>query len=148
MVFVEEQQQVSFNTSECMQKWDEEISDDDGTCQYSVGYFGDMPVTTGRSRIVTYADGSRLVKFDRMCVLPRYRQRGVFAALLQHMIQARSGEHGRTLNVSKCLFFCPVHLAPKLHRMLVAAGFQQAGAQCIDERNVAVVPLTKDLAVA
>ena len=145
MVFVEEQYKLVFKTDACMHGWREEVSDDDGTCQHSVGYFGDMPVATGRSRIVPQADGSRLVKFDRLCVLLRYRRRGVFSALLQHMVQAWSGEHGRTLHVSKCLVMCPVILAPHLERMLTAAGFQQVGAQCVDERNVAVLPLARNL---
>ena len=145
MVFVEEQYKLALSTDECRQRWNEEVSDDDGTCQHFVGYFGDMPVATGRSRIVTYADGCRMVKFDRICVLERYRRRGVFTAMLQHMIHAWSGEHGRTLHVSKCLILCPVSLVPHLHRMLTAAGFQQFGAQCVDERNVSVLPLVRNL---
>ena len=126
----------------------EEVSDDDGTCQHSIGYFGDMPVAAGRSRIVAHPDGSRMVKFDRICVLERYRRRGVFTALLQHMIQAWSGEHGRTLHVSRCFVYCPITLAPYLQRMLTAAGFQQVGAQCADERNVAALPLARNLVVS
>ena len=145
MVFVEEQHKLAFNTDACLQRWKEEISDDDGTCQHSVGYFGDMPVATGRSHIITNAGGNRMVKFDRICVLRQYRRRGVFTALLQHMIHTWSGEHGRTLNISKCLVFCPVDLVPYLQRVLGAVGFQQVGAQCVDERNVPVLPLAKEI---
>ena len=148
MIFVEEQLEQTAMTPECTRLWSQEILDDDGTCQHVVGFLGDMPVAAGRSRILSHNDGSRMVKFDRMCVLARYRRRGIFSKMLRYMLSEWSKERAGTLNVGKCLVCCPVHLARHLQRLLLSLEFQQTGQQYVNDRDIAVVPLVKHFTVS
>ena len=38
---------------------------------------GDAPIAAARYRPVVHADGSRLIFFDKLAVLPEYRRRGI-----------------------------------------------------------------------
>jgi predicted GNAT family N-acyltransferase len=109
-VFVEELKGEPFPGAVCEQMWSVEIQEDDTTCQHTIGYYGDMPVTTCRWRIVTQQDGTRMFKLDRMCVLPRYRQRKVFSFLIENCVKIAQ-KQAETLNVTSLLFCCPNDLS-------------------------------------
>jgi predicted GNAT family N-acyltransferase len=142
-VFVEERLSEPFPGLVCEQLWQSEVAGDDTTCQHSIGYFGDMPVTTARWRIVTQNDGQRMIKLDRICVLQRYRRRRVCAQLLAHAIETATRD-AVTLNVVGVVLYCPLDL-PYLASTLNAIGFQSYPQQQVEENGRQKVPFMKRL---
>lgn len=141
-VFVEELKGEVFPGAVCEQLWSVEIQED-ATCQHTIGYYGDMPVTTCRWRIVAQQDGTRMIKLDRMCVLARYRQRKVFSSLLEHCVQVAQ-EQAETLNVTSLLFCCPNDLS-FLENSLQRMSFEAfPGQQFVDDGR-AKVPFIRHL---
>jgi predicted GNAT family N-acyltransferase len=133
-VFVEEYQGQTFPGEVCEQLWATEVQQDDGTCQHSIGYYGDMPVATARWKIIAKNDGQRLIKLDRVCVLQRYRRRHVFMDLMSHAI-SEAVATAETLNVTAMLFCCPTNL-PFLTPALASLQFQGYPEQQFTEDGI------------
>jgi predicted GNAT family N-acyltransferase len=137
-VFVEEKFNESFPSVTCEELWDQEVIDDDTTCQHSVAFKGDMSIGTARWRIISQNNTHRLIKLDRICVLNNYRRSKVCTQLIAHAISVGRRE-AATLNTVGVLIYIPTNMEFLTH-MLSSLNFQAFPQQQITEGGQLKVP--------